>query len=171
MIASRLSPRLQSNVNAPVSRRRGQGEASWSPGLRTLTTRSRRSLSRAGASPGVGPAGSYPSEVGEGGHRSELADVPGFGEACKRIESSHLTPARKAAALVRPRGNTRSCEARQRILRRQRRPQSRMLVRGAPATGRLDARKPDGDRQPLASIGMLSAGRGLDACAALMSDY
>jgi hypothetical protein len=36
-------------------------------------------------------AGSSPGEVGEGAHRPELANVPGFDEVCKRIESLHLT--------------------------------------------------------------------------------
>ncbi len=58
----------------------------------------------------VGPAGSYPGEVGERVHEPDLAAVPGFGEVHKHIESSHLTPEWEAA-LVMPRGNTWTCEA------------------------------------------------------------
>jgi adenine deaminase len=58
----------------------------------------------------VGPAGSYPGEVGERVHEPDLAAVPGFGEVHKHIESSHLTPEWEAA-LVMPRGCTWVCEA------------------------------------------------------------
>lgn len=58
----------------------------------------------------VGPAGSYPGEVGERVHRPDLSAVPGFGEVHKHIESTHLTPEWEAA-LVLPRGNTWTCEA------------------------------------------------------------
>jgi adenine deaminase len=58
----------------------------------------------------VGPAGSYQGEVGERLHEPHLAAVPGFGEAHKHIESSHLTPEWEAA-LVMPHGVTWVCEA------------------------------------------------------------
>lgn len=58
----------------------------------------------------VGPAGTYPGEVGTREHRPDLSAVPGFGEVHKHIESSHLTPEYEAA-LVLPRGNTWTCEA------------------------------------------------------------
>lgn len=58
----------------------------------------------------VGPAGSYKGEVGERVHEPHLAAVPGFGEAHKHIESSHLTPEWEAA-LVMPHGVTWTCEA------------------------------------------------------------
>ncbi|SMF21491.1 adenine deaminase [Xaviernesmea oryzae] len=58
----------------------------------------------------VGPAGSYTGEVAERAHEPDLLAVPGFGEAHKHIESSHLTPEFEAA-LVMPRGVTWTCEA------------------------------------------------------------
>lgn len=58
----------------------------------------------------VGPAGSYPGEVGRRVHEPDLMAVPGLGEVHKHIESSHLTPEYEAA-LVLPRGNTWTCEA------------------------------------------------------------
>ncbi|MEJ1160039.1 adenine deaminase [Prosthecomicrobium sp. N25] len=58
----------------------------------------------------VGPAGAFPGEARERIDRSALAAVPGFGEAHKHIESSHLTPEHEAALVV-PRGNTWTCEA------------------------------------------------------------
>ncbi len=58
----------------------------------------------------VGPAGSYKGEVSERVHEPDLAAVPGFGEAHKHIESSHLTPEWEAA-LVMPHGVTWTCEA------------------------------------------------------------
>jgi len=58
----------------------------------------------------VGPAGSYTGDVGERSHEPHLAAVPGFGEAHKHIESSHLTPEWEAA-LVMPHGVTWTCEA------------------------------------------------------------
>ena len=58
----------------------------------------------------VGPAGTFPGEIGERFHEPDLAAVPGFGEVHKHIESSHLTPECEAA-LVMPRGNTWTCEA------------------------------------------------------------
>ena len=58
----------------------------------------------------VGPAGSWPGEAGERLHEPDRAAVPGFGEAHKHIESSHLTPEYEAA-LVMPRGVTWVCEA------------------------------------------------------------
>jgi adenine deaminase len=58
----------------------------------------------------VGPAGSYPGQVGREVHEPDLAAVPGFGEVHKHIESSHVTPEWEAA-LVLPHGNTWTCEA------------------------------------------------------------
>lgn len=58
----------------------------------------------------VGPAGSYTGPVAERFHEPDLAAVPGFGEAHKHIESSHLTPEYEAALTV-PRGTTWVCEA------------------------------------------------------------
>jgi len=58
----------------------------------------------------VGPAGSYPGQVGRELHEPDLAAVPGFGEVHKHIESSHVTPEWEAA-LVLPHGNTWTCEA------------------------------------------------------------
>ncbi|MBW6420684.1 amidohydrolase family protein [Rhizobium sp. XQZ8] len=58
----------------------------------------------------VGPAGSYTGEVIERIHEPNLSAVPGFGEAHKHIESSHLTPEFEAA-LVMPHGVTWVCEA------------------------------------------------------------
>ncbi|MBY5698556.1 adenine deaminase [Rhizobium leguminosarum] len=58
----------------------------------------------------VGPAGSYEGEVSERFAEPDLAAVPGFGEAHKHIESSHLTPEWEAA-LVMPHGVTWTCEA------------------------------------------------------------
>lgn len=58
----------------------------------------------------VGPAGSYPGEIGERVDRRHLSAVPGFGEVHKHIESSHLTPEWEAA-LVLPHGCTWTCEA------------------------------------------------------------
>ena len=58
----------------------------------------------------VGPAGTYPGEVGERIERGHLMAVPGFGEVHKHIESSHLTPEYEAA-LVLPHGCTWTCEA------------------------------------------------------------
>jgi adenine deaminase len=58
----------------------------------------------------VGPAGSYKGEVAERAHEPDLWAVPGFGEAHKHIESSHLTPEYEAA-LVMPHGVTWVCEA------------------------------------------------------------
>ncbi|MGK9051056.1 adenine deaminase [Neorhizobium petrolearium] len=58
----------------------------------------------------VGPAGSYTGEVAERAYEPDLLAVPGFGEAHKHIESSHLTPEFEAA-LVMPRGVTWTCEA------------------------------------------------------------
>jgi adenine deaminase len=58
----------------------------------------------------VGPAGSYTGEVVERVHEPGKSAVPGFGEAHKHIESSHLTPEFEAA-LVMSRGVTWACEA------------------------------------------------------------
>ncbi|SFZ86499.1 adenine deaminase [Devosia enhydra] len=58
----------------------------------------------------VGPAGSWPGEAAERVHEPGLSAVPGFGEAHKHIESSHLTPEWEAA-LVLPHGTTWTCEA------------------------------------------------------------
>src|ERR1043165_9725244 len=61
----------------------------------------------------VGPAGNYTGEVAERLHEPNLSAVPGFGEAHKHIESSHLTPEFEAA-LVKPHGvswGCRACEA------------------------------------------------------------
>lgn len=58
----------------------------------------------------VGPAGSWTGEAAERAHEPDLAAVPGFGEAHKHIESSHLTPEHEAA-LVMPHGVTWVCEA------------------------------------------------------------
>ena len=58
----------------------------------------------------VGPAGSWQGEAEERLHEPDLSAVPGFGEAHKHIESSHLTPEYEAA-LVMPRGVTWVCEA------------------------------------------------------------
>ncbi|BCP52696.1 adenine deaminase 2 [Kaistia sp. 32K] len=58
----------------------------------------------------VGPAGSWTGEAAERLHEPYLAAVPGFGEAHKHIESSHLTPEHEAA-LVMPHGVTWVCEA------------------------------------------------------------
>jgi adenine deaminase len=58
----------------------------------------------------IGPAGSYPGEVSERFHEPSLSAVPGFGEAHKHIESSHLTPEWEAALVV-PHGVTWTCEA------------------------------------------------------------
>ncbi|MBZ9938912.1 amidohydrolase family protein [Mesorhizobium sp. BR1-1-16] len=58
----------------------------------------------------VGPAGSWTGDVAERLHEPDLAAVPGFGEAHKHIESSHLTPEYETA-LVMPRGCTWVCEA------------------------------------------------------------
>ncbi|MCX5496790.1 amidohydrolase family protein [Kaistia dalseonensis] len=58
----------------------------------------------------VGPAGSWTGEAGTRVHEPDLAAVPGFGEAHKHIESSHLTPEYEAA-LVMPHGVTWVCEA------------------------------------------------------------
>ncbi|NDV01159.1 adenine deaminase [Pseudoroseicyclus tamaricis] len=58
----------------------------------------------------VGPAGAWPGEAAERVHRPDLAAVPGFGEAHKHIESTHLTP-EWDAAMVLPRGCTWTCEA------------------------------------------------------------
>jgi adenine deaminase len=58
----------------------------------------------------VGPAGSWTGEAAERIDRTELFAVPGFGEAHKHIESSHLTPEYETA-LVMPHGVTWVCEA------------------------------------------------------------
>lgn len=58
----------------------------------------------------VGPAGDWSGEVAERHERPDLFAVPGFGEAHKHIESTHLTP-EWDAALVLPRGCTWTCEA------------------------------------------------------------
>jgi len=58
----------------------------------------------------VGPAASWTGEAAERVHEPDLAAVPGFGEAHKHIESSHLTPEYEAA-LVMPHGVTWVCEA------------------------------------------------------------
>jgi len=58
----------------------------------------------------VGPAGSWTGEAAWRTHEPDLAAVPGFGEAHKHIESSHLTPEYEAA-LVMPHGVTWVCEA------------------------------------------------------------
>ncbi|MDW6021534.1 adenine deaminase C-terminal domain-containing protein [Mesorhizobium sp. BAC0120] len=58
----------------------------------------------------VGPAGSWTGEAARRVHEPDLAAVPGFGEAHKHIESSHLTPEYEAA-LVMPHGVTWVCEA------------------------------------------------------------
>jgi adenine deaminase len=58
----------------------------------------------------VGPAGTWPGKAAERVSEPQLAAVPGFGEAHKHIESSHLTPEWEAA-LVLPHGNTWTCEA------------------------------------------------------------
>ncbi|MCX5569087.1 adenine deaminase [Kaistia nematophila] len=58
----------------------------------------------------VGPAGSWTGEAATRVHEPDLAAVPGFGEAHKHIESSHLTPEYEAA-LVMPHGVTWVCEA------------------------------------------------------------
>jgi len=58
----------------------------------------------------VGPAGSWQGEAAERLAEPSLAAVPGFGEAHKHIESSHLTPEYETA-LVMPHGVTWVCEA------------------------------------------------------------
>ena len=58
----------------------------------------------------TGPAGAYKGEAPERIDLGALAAVPGFGEAHKHIESSHVTPEWEAA-LVLPFGNTWTCEA------------------------------------------------------------
>lgn len=58
----------------------------------------------------VGAVGSWQGEAVERLHEPDLAAVPGFGEAHKHIESSHLTPEYEAA-LVMPHGVTWVCEA------------------------------------------------------------
>ncbi|MBN9431390.1 MAG: adenine deaminase [Bosea sp.] len=58
----------------------------------------------------VGPAGSWQGEAAERIAEPSLSAVPGFGEAHKHIESSHLTPEYETA-LVMPHGVTWVCEA------------------------------------------------------------
>jgi adenine deaminase len=58
----------------------------------------------------VGPRGSFAGTAAEIVERPGLAAVPGFGEAHKHIESSHLTPEHEAALVI-PRGCTWVCEA------------------------------------------------------------
>ncbi|QQA44209.1 adenine deaminase [Pelagovum pacificum] len=58
----------------------------------------------------VGPAGTWPGAAAERHDRPDLMAVPGFGEAHKHIESTHLTPEWDAAMVI-PRGCTWTCEA------------------------------------------------------------